>query len=45
MELLNIFGLAVAETVETSEAGKYRLPQLKNNFQIYNGKGKNRFTF
>ena len=26
MELLNIFGLAVAETVETSEAGKYRLP-------------------
>ena len=27
MELLNIFGLAVAETAETSEAGKYRLPQ------------------
>ena len=27
MELLKIFGLAVAETVETSEAGKYRLPQ------------------
>ena len=26
MELLKIFGLAVAETVETSEAGKYRLP-------------------
>ena len=30
MELLNMFGLAVAETVETSEAGKYRLPQLQN---------------
>ena len=28
MELLKIFGLAVAETVETSEAGKYRLPQI-----------------
>ena len=26
MELLIIFGLAAAETLETSEVGKYRLP-------------------